>query len=49
MKKFLLKSKDGEVIHSILKPTKDEAVTYFSHLKGIPEKALVKIYKIEKE
>lgn len=49
MKKFLLKDKTGEIIHHTKAVDKKTAIEYFSMKKGIPEKALIEIYIIEKQ
>lgn len=49
MKKYFLKDKTGEVVNFIIAPDEESAVEYFSTIKGIPEKDLIKIYNIEKE
>jgi hypothetical protein len=49
MEKFFLKTKKGEVI--IYTEQKDEilAIEYFSKMKKLSKKDLIKIFKIEKE
>ena len=49
MSKYLLKTKDGEVINSTNVSSELNALLFFSKIKRIPSKDLLKIYKIEKD
>ena len=49
MRKYLLKNKEGEVINVTLQLYEEDAIEYFSIMKQIPKKELLKIYKVEKD
>ena len=48
MKKYLLKNKMGEVINVTIQLCEKDSIEYFSIIKQIPKKELLKIYKVEK-
>ena len=47
MKKYILKSKDGDVINITMQNDKKDAIEFFSKIKLITEKQLLDIYKVE--
>ena len=49
MNKYLLKTKEGEVINVTLQLSKEYSIKYFSSIKQIDKKELLKIYKVEKD
>ena len=49
MRKYLLKTKEGEVINVTLQLYEEDAIEYFSIMKQIPKKELLEIYKVEKD
>jgi hypothetical protein len=49
MEKYLLKTKEDEVINVTLQLCEEDAIEYFSIMKQIPKKELLKIYKVEKD
>ena len=49
MRKYLLKNKEGEVIKVTQQLCEEDSIEYFSIIKQIPKKDLLKIFKIEKE
>ena len=49
MIKYLLKNKEGEVINVTQQLCEEDSIEYFSIIKQIPKKDLLKIFKIEKE
>jgi hypothetical protein len=49
MNKYLLKTKEGEVVNFTLQLCEEDAIEYFSIMKQIPKKELLEIYKIEKD
>jgi len=49
MDKYLLKTKEGEVINVTLQLSKEDSIEYFSIMKQIPKKELLEIYKVEKD
>ena len=49
MDKYLLKTKEGEVVNFTLQLCEEDAIEYFSIIKQIPKKELLEIYKVEKD
>jgi len=49
MKTYLLKTKKGEVINSTNDSSELNSLLFFSKIKKIAPKELLKIYKIEKD
>jgi len=49
MDKYLLKTKEDEVINVTLQLCEEDSIEYFSSVKQIPKKELLEIYKIEKD
>ena len=49
MEKYLLKTKEGEVVNFTLQLCEEDAIEYFSIMKQIPKKELLEIYKVEKD
>jgi hypothetical protein len=46
MKTFLLKNRTNETIAIVRVDSKEEAIEYFSKLKNLSSKELLKIYKV---
>jgi len=49
MDKCLLKTKEDEVVNFTLQLCEEDSIEYFSIMKQIPKKELLKIYKVEKD
>ena len=49
MGKYLLKTKEGEVVNVTQQLCEVDSIEYFSIMKQIPKKELLKIYKVEKD
>jgi len=49
MEKYLLKTKEGEVVNFTLQLCEEDSIEYFSIIKQIPKKELLKIYKVDKD
>ena len=49
MNKYLLKTKEDEVINVTLQLCEEDSIEYFSIMKQIPKKELLEIYKVEKD
>ena len=49
MNKYLLKTKEGEVINVTIQLCEEDSIEYFSIMKQIPKKELLEIYKVEKD
>lgn len=49
MNKYLLKTKEDEVINVTLQLCEEDAIEYFSIMKQIHKKELLEIYKVEKD
>jgi hypothetical protein len=49
MEKFVLKTIEGEIINMTTQKNIDSAIEYFSEVKKLPKKELIKIFKIEKD
>lgn len=49
MKKYFLKTKEGEVINTKESYTKEEAITFFSNIKKLNKKDLLKIYVVKSD
>lgn len=49
MNKYLLKTKEGEVVNFTLQLCEEDSKKYFSIMKQIPKKELLEIYKVEKD
>jgi hypothetical protein len=47
MKKFALKTKDGEIINTISAKTLDEAAELFAKIKILTTEALLEIYNVD--
>ena len=49
MKQYVLKTKDGDIINRTTQICLSDAIDYFSKIKIIPKKELLKIYTIEED
>jgi hypothetical protein len=49
MKQYVLKTKDGDVINITTQICLSDAIEYFSKMKMIPKKELLKIYTVEED
>jgi hypothetical protein len=47
MGRFVLKTKDGEIINTIPAETLDEAAELFAKIKSLTTEALLEIYNVE--
>lgn len=48
MVKFILKTKSGESVNVTFQEDKEDAIEFFSTLKQLESKELLKIYKVER-
>lgn len=49
MGRYILKTKNGEVINHTTQINKEDSIEYFSKVKDLPIKVLLKIYKVEED
>ena len=49
MKQYVLITKDGDIINSTIQICLSDAIEYFSKIKIIPKKELLKIYTVEED
>ena len=49
MSGYLLKTKNGEVINHTTQKNKEDSIEYFSKVKDLPIKVLLKLYKVEED
>jgi len=47
MKQYVLKTNDGETIGVTIQLCEEDALEYFSVIKNLPKRELLKIFKIE--